>query len=207
MGLKIKQIWVNFLSLLPGTTLTVTTIAIAFLRFYDQQDFSILGKIAHPRTWSNRLTVAAILVAMVAFGVEWNRRNRETARLDESERTRIAEAARVENERTQARDRRREEEERRREDDRRRIAEAARVENERTQARQREARRDYIAAEERNRASEERNRADRERERAVSRARIQNRWIILQIQHQLQPTGQTRAALRDFMAFLREYGE
>ena len=175
MGLKIKQIWVNFLSLLPGTILTVTTIAIAFLRFYDQQDFSILGKIAHPRTWSNRLTVAAILVAMVAFGVEWNRRNRETARLDESERTRIAEAARVE--------------------------------NERTQARQREARRDYIAAEERNRASEERNRADRERERAVSRARIQNRWIILQIQHQLQPTGQTRAALRDFMAFLREYGE
>ena len=200
MGLKIKQIWVNFLSLLPGTTLTVTTIAIAFLRFYDQQDFSILGKIAHPRTWSNRLTVAAILVAMVAFGVEWNRRNRETARLDESERTRIAEAARVENERTQARDRRREEEERRREEDRRRIAEAARVENDRTQARQREARQDYIA-------DEERNRADRERERAVSRARIQNRWIILQIQHQLQPTGQTRAALRDFMAFLREYGE
>ena len=193
MRLNIKQIWVNFLSLLPGTILTVTTIAIAFLRFYDQQDFSILGKIAHPRTWSNRLTLAAILVAMVAFGVEWNRRNRETARLDDSERTRIAEAARVENERTQARDRRREE-------DRRRIAEAARVENDRTQARQREARQDYIA-------DEERNRADRERERAVSRARIQNRWIILQIQHQLQPTGQTRAALRDFMAFLREYGE
>ena len=119
MRLNIKQIWVNFLSLLPGTTLTVTTIAIAFLRFYDQQDFSILGKIAHPRTWSNRLTLAAILVAMVAFGVEWNRRNRETARLAESEerrseeeRRRIADAARAENERAEERNRADEERER-----------------------------------------------------------------------------------------------
>ena len=30
-----------------------------------------------PRLWSNRLTVAAILVALVNFGFEWDRRNRE----------------------------------------------------------------------------------------------------------------------------------
>ncbi|MGB7414695.1 MAG: hypothetical protein WA902_10855, partial [Thermosynechococcaceae cyanobacterium] len=66
---------------MPVTTLTVLTIAVAFLRFYDEQDFSIIGLIAQPRICSNRLTVAAVLVAMVNFCVEWARRNRETNRL------------------------------------------------------------------------------------------------------------------------------
>ena len=39
------------------------------------------------------------------------------------------------------------------------------------------------------------------------RERIQNRWIILQVQYQLDPREQTRAALADFVAFLQEYGE
>jgi hypothetical protein len=81
MELASRQVWVNFLSLLPGTTLTVLTIAVAFLRFYDEQDFRILALVAQPRIWSNRLTVTAFLVALVNFGVEWDRRNRETSRL------------------------------------------------------------------------------------------------------------------------------
>jgi hypothetical protein len=79
-----RQNWINFLALLPGTLLTVLTIAVAFLRFYDEQDFSFIGLIAQPRLWSNRLTVAALLVAVVNFGVverssrvAWDRRNRE----------------------------------------------------------------------------------------------------------------------------------
>jgi hypothetical protein len=84
MGLFNPQVWLNFLSLLPATTLAVLTLAIAFLRFYDVQDFPLLGFIANPRLWSNRLTVAAILAALVNFSVEWNRRNRETNRLVEA---------------------------------------------------------------------------------------------------------------------------
>jgi len=63
------------------------------------------------------------------------------------------------------------------------------------------------AAEERNRVAEERNKADRERERSSSRARIQNRFTVLQIRHQLTPSPETRAALADFLSFLEEYGE
>jgi len=65
-----RQVWLNFLALLPGTTLTVLTIAVAFLRFYDEQDFQFLQLIAQPRDWSNRLTVEAFVVALVNFGVE-----------------------------------------------------------------------------------------------------------------------------------------
>jgi len=72
--------WVNFLSLVPGTTLTILVISIAFLRFYDESDFQVLGQFASPRLWSNRLTLAAILVALVNFGLEWNDRNRDTDR-------------------------------------------------------------------------------------------------------------------------------
>ena len=102
--------WLNFLSLLPATLLTILTIAVAFLRFYDEQDFTLLGKIAEPRLWSNRLTVGALLVAVVNFGVEWNRRNRETNRLAQAgereiqrdraadrERERAARRARIQN--------------------------------------------------------------------------------------------------------------
>lgn len=85
MGLFNRQVWLNFLALLPGTGLTVLTIAVAFLRFYDEQDFRLLELVAQPREWSNRLTVAALLVALVNFGVEWDRRNRETSRLRRAE--------------------------------------------------------------------------------------------------------------------------
>ncbi|WP_008312714.1 hypothetical protein [Leptolyngbya sp. PCC 6406] len=85
MGMGNRQVWLNFLALIPGTGLTVLTIAVAFLRFYDEQDFRFLELVAQPRTWSNRLTVAAFVVALVNFGVEWNRRNRETSRLARAE--------------------------------------------------------------------------------------------------------------------------
>jgi hypothetical protein len=128
--------WVNFLSLIPGTSLTLLVISIAFLRFYDETDFTILGQFASPRSWSNRLTVAALLVALVNFSVEWNNRNREA-------------------------DRRAEEEQRR----------------------------------------------DEEAERAARRARIQNRWIVLQARYLLSPSAEVEAAVADFFQFLQEYGE
>ena len=56
--------------------------------------------------------------------------------------------------------------------------ERLRAEDERIRARQREARQDHLA-------DEERNKADRERERSAARARIQNRWIVLEIRHKL----------------------
>jgi len=37
------------------------------LRFYDESDFQVLGQLASPRLWSNRLTLAAILVALVLW--------------------------------------------------------------------------------------------------------------------------------------------
>ena len=88
--------WLNFLALVPSTLLTVLLIAIAFLRFYDQTDFEFLGFIAHPRIWSNQCTVAAILAALANFGVEWNRRNRETDRLAGEAQRRIEEEQRRE---------------------------------------------------------------------------------------------------------------
>ena len=63
------------------------------------------------------------------------------------------------------------------------------------------------ADQERSRADQERSRADQERERAARRARIQNRWIVLEIQHRFENSSETRSALRDFCAFLTEYGE
>jgi len=86
--------WVNFLSLVPSTSLTVLVISIAFLRFYDETDFTLLGQLTSPRLWSNRLTVAAILVALVNFGFEWDRRNRETDRLAQEEQRRVEERQR-----------------------------------------------------------------------------------------------------------------
>ena len=76
--------------------------AIAFLRFYDQTDFEFLGLIAQPRQWSNGLTVAAFLATLANFGVEWNRRNRETNRLaQEAQRRNEAEQHRVAQERSE----------------------------------------------------------------------------------------------------------
>ena len=85
--------------------------------------------------------------------------------------------------------------------------ERLRAEEERLRARERETRRDDLADEERRKADRERNRATEERERAARRARIQNRWIILQAQHHLAPQEDTRSALADFIFFLQEYGE
>lgn len=94
--------WTNFLSLLPSTLVTVLLIIIAFLRFYDQTDFQILGFISEPRIWSNRLTVAAIVATMANFGVEWYRRNRETNRLAQEKQRRIEEEQRRNEERERA---------------------------------------------------------------------------------------------------------
>ncbi|PSR15795.1 hypothetical protein C8255_21205 [filamentous cyanobacterium CCP3] len=77
MGLFNRQVWINFLGLLPGSLVTVLVIAIAFLRVYGEQDFRFLSIVAQPQLWSNRLTVAALLAALANFGIEWNRRNRE----------------------------------------------------------------------------------------------------------------------------------
>ena len=115
------QPWVNLLTLLPGTSLTLLTIAVAFLRFYNEQDFHFLGYLAQPRVWSNRLTVAALVVAVVNFGVEWNLRNRETNRLAQ-------------------------EEQRRAEEERRRGEAEARAANERAEERERAARRARVEA-------------------------------------------------------------
>ncbi|AFZ49098.1 hypothetical protein [Dactylococcopsis salina] len=180
--MKTSSPWQNFLALLPGTLLTLLTITVAFLRFYDEQDFTILGQIREPRLWSNRLTVAALLVAVVNFSVEWNRRNRETNRLAEDD-------------------------QRRGDEERRRREEATRTENERVERRQGEIQRDRAAAEERERANRERNRAAEERERAARRTRIQNRGTILQIRYQVEPNEANGQALRNFLAFLEEYGE
>jgi flagellar biosynthesis GTPase FlhF len=175
--------WVNFLSLLPGTVLTILIISVAFLRVYDETDFTVLGYVANTRTWSNRGTVAAILVALVGFCVEWDRRNRE--------------AARIANERAEAREAREEEA-------RRRESADARAANERAEERQRseeEARRRESADA---RAANER---AEERERAARRARIQNRWILLQARYLLDPGAEFEAAVGDFVQFLQEYGE
>jgi hypothetical protein len=105
MNLFPRPPWVNLLALLPGTTLTLLTIAVAFLRFYNEKDFHFLGYLAQPRVWSNRLTVAALMVAVVNFGIEWNLRNRETNRLAQEERRRSEAEARAENERAEERER------------------------------------------------------------------------------------------------------
>ncbi|AGF50586.1 slr0978 [Synechocystis sp. PCC 6803] len=69
-------------------------ITIAFLRFYDQTDFEFLGLVANPRQWSNGFTVAALLATLANFGVEWNRRNRETNRLAQEAQRRVEEGQR-----------------------------------------------------------------------------------------------------------------
>ena len=86
--------WLNFLSLIPATTVTVLLISIAFLRFYNEQDFTLLGLIANPRTWSNRLTVAALVAAVINFCIEWDGRNREADRLAEEAQRRSKEEQR-----------------------------------------------------------------------------------------------------------------
>ncbi|MBW4484483.1 MAG: hypothetical protein KME14_18265 [Tildeniella torsiva UHER 1998/13D] len=128
--------WLNFLSLIPATTVTLLLISIAFLRFYNEQDFTFLGLIANPRVWSNRLTVAAFLAAMANFGIEWDRRNRETDRLAEEEQRRAEEEQR-----------RAEEEQRRAEEEQRRVAAERAEGNRRAAAEEQAARRAAVEIE------------------------------------------------------------
>ena len=172
-----RQVWVNFLSLLPSTILTVLIISIAFLRFYDERDFEFLGFVAHPRVWSNRFTVAAFVAALANFGVEWNRRNRETDRLAREEDFR----AREEQRRVREKQRRVREEQRRVREEQRRVRE------------------------ENFRAEEEQHRAEA-REQAARRARIEARCRIAQIKFQLEPNEAHRRELMDVLAVLEEYG-
>jgi hypothetical protein len=58
-----------------------------------------------------------------------------------------------------------------------------------------------------NRRTEEEQRRIEETERAARRARIQNRWIVLQARYLLDPSAKVEAAVADFIQFLQEYGE
>ncbi|NMF82625.1 hypothetical protein E1H13_04565 [Nodosilinea sp. P-1105] len=140
MELFRRQTWINFLSLLPATSFSLLVVSIAFLRFYDAADFTLLGYVTHPRQWSNRLTVAALVVALVNFCVEWDRRNRETSRLASAE----AQAAA---DRAAAVQRRAEEEQRRAEEEQRRAEESSRAADERAEERERAARRARVEVE------------------------------------------------------------
>ena len=133
--------WLNFLALVPSTLLTVLLIAIAFLRFYDQTDFEFLGFIAHPRIWSNQCTVAAILAALANFGVEWNRRNRETDRLAGEAQRREEDAARSV---AQERETRIREDQQREEDTARRVAQEREARNREAETRERQISRTRI---------------------------------------------------------------
>ncbi len=181
--------WLNFLGLLPSTVLTLLLIAIAFLRFYDQTDFEFLGIIAEPRIWSNRCTVAALLATLANFGVEWNRRNRETNRLVEEAQRRAEEVQR----RAEEVQRRAEEEQRRIEAEERRMA----------QERAAESRR----AEEEQRRLEEEQRRARTEEYAARRTRIETRCRIAEIEFQLDPSESNRRKLKVALAVLTEYGD
>ncbi|MBJ7898795.1 MAG: hypothetical protein GC158_02490 [Cyanobacteria bacterium RI_101] len=79
--------------------------------------------------------------------------------------------------------------------------------NRRVEDRERAVEEREKADRERDQANQERDRADQERQRAARRARIQNRWIVLEIQHRFESSPETGEALRDFAAFLAEYGE
>jgi uncharacterized protein YlxW (UPF0749 family) len=95
------------------------------LRFYDERNFTFLGIITDSRSWINRLTLAALVFALANFGIEWNRRNRETDRLARTKQRRIEEEQR-----------RIEEEQRKIEEEQRKIAEEQRrIEAEKQSAR------------------------------------------------------------------------
>ncbi|WLT39966.1 hypothetical protein NON20_03395 [Synechocystis sp. B12] len=115
-------------------------ITIAFLRFYDQTDFEFLGLVANPRQWSNGFTVAALLATLANFGVEWNRRNRETNRLAQEAQRRVEEEQR----RNEAEERRAEEEKRRIREEQRRVAQERADESRRAEERERQIARTRI---------------------------------------------------------------
>jgi hypothetical protein len=193
----------SFLALLPRTLTTFLLALAALLRFYGNTDTDT--EFLHLTTlgWSLVAFSLGSAALLANLGLEWNAGNRSRSQAEDARLRAARERVRAEEERVRA------------EEERIRAArERVRAEEERRRTREREARRDDLEDEERrqadrerNRAGEERNRAGEERERAARRARVQNRWIILQVQHQVAPGEATRTALGDFVAFLQEYGE
>ena len=207
------QIWINLLTLIPSTLVTVLVITIAFLRFYDQNDFELLGFVTDPRVWSNRLTVAALLAAMASGGVEWYRRNRETDRLAQEKHRRAEEEQRraeEEQRRAEEAQRRDEEVQRRNEEVQRRMDQERAEKARRAEEEHRRAEEEHRRAEEvQHRVVEQRAENDRraeERERSARRDRIQTRCYIAQIKYQLDPSEVHRQALNAMLAVLEEYG-
>jgi ABC-type multidrug transport system fused ATPase/permease subunit len=177
----------SFLPLLPRNLTTFLFALTALLRFYGNTEtlYFHLTLIQ----WSLVAFSLAAAFLVVNISLEWNAGNRS--------RNRELEARQRELEARQREDEAREREIRRdnladeeRNKARQREDEARQREDE---AREREIRRDNLADEERNKAS--------------IRARIQTRWIILQIQHQFRGTDETTAVVTDFLRYLREYGE
>ncbi len=179
--------WLNFLSLIPATTVTLLLISIAFLRFYNEQDFTFLGLIANPRIWSNRLTVAALAAAVANFGIEWDRRNRETDRLAEEAQRRAEEVQR----RAEEEQRRAEEVQRRAEEEQRRVEEEQR----------------RVEEEQRRVEEERRERARRAagEEQAARRATVEIERNLAFLSYLLDPSPENRSRLAQVMVLLREY--
>ncbi len=71
---------VNLISLIPIMLLTVLITLTAALRFYEPSDFPPSLSPSNLRQWSLWAFLASLLVAMVDLCIEWNTRNRETAR-------------------------------------------------------------------------------------------------------------------------------
>jgi hypothetical protein len=85
---------VNLISLIPSTLLTVLITLTAALRFYEPTDFPPSFSPTSLREWSLWAFLASLLVAVVDLCIEWNARNRETARQrdrEDEERDRILE--------------------------------------------------------------------------------------------------------------------
>jgi hypothetical protein len=86
---------VNLISLIPSTLLTILITLTAALRFYEPTDFPPTLSPTSLREWSLWAFLASLLVAVVDLCIEWNTRNRETARQrdrEAEERDRILEA-------------------------------------------------------------------------------------------------------------------
>ncbi|MEB3192984.1 MAG: hypothetical protein VKL42_21790 [Snowella sp.] len=196
---------IELLKLLPKSLTTFLYAVAALLRFYGNSD-TILFSFFPFTTIQGSLLVFALGSAslVVNLGLEWhagNRNRREAA----ATRTRIEDENLAAREREARRDAlANEAREREAEREARRDALANEA---REREAEREARRDALANEAREREARRDALANEERERATRYTRIQNRWIILQIQHQLESSSDTRAALRDFLVFLSEYGE
>ncbi|MEY2976732.1 MAG: hypothetical protein RLZZ435_870 [Cyanobacteriota bacterium] len=177
---------VSFLALLPRSLTTFLYAVAALLRFYGNIDTTPIQLIPFTILQWSFLAFALGTTALVAnLGLEWHAGNRS--------RNRLAEAR----EREARRDDFANEERNR----------AAEEREQATRERDRADQERNRADQERSRADQERSRADQERQRAAGRARIQNRFFLLQTRYQLAPGADTQAALADFLSFLQEYGE